>query len=269
MTVFLSKIFTNIIFLSLIASFNVHCMIEKSKASDFQIYQLLSAVKNDSQFYVPYDIIQEIMINVSKRSCYENYRSCLREPDTILNFINDSMSKSMSHASIVYILKTCLSCSGKSLDQITDIDGRTVLHRMVAIDQTLRSDYAKIVCLAAGSQAWDLVTMGDYSNYTVLHCAFYSSELFINELLSTAPCSEELWKLACQETDFYDTVLHRLVTKSSTAGAIKTLLSCAPSSQEVCRLINQRNNEGESPLDVAEQYGVREIIEILESYRSC
>ncbi len=268
MTVFLSKIFANIFFLSLIASFNTHGMIEKSKASDFQIYQLLSGEKYDSQFYLPTDIIKEIMINVYKCSCYEKYRSCLREPDTILKFIKDSMSKSMSHESIVYILKTCLSCSSKSLDQITDLDGRTVLHRMTTIDQTLRQDYAKIVCLAAGSQAWDLVTMGDYSNYTVLHCAFYSSKSFFNELLSTAPCSEELWKLACQETDFYDTVLHRLVTKSSAAKAIKTLLSCAPSSQEVCRLINQRNNEGESPLDIAEQYCIREIIEILESYRS-
>ncbi len=189
----------------------------QKKASDFQIYQLLSATTKDNnpEAYLPDDVTKIIMTHVREitkelcKECYQQYGECLDGPGAVFRFIQDNLlSRSMSHTVIVNILKTCLSYSGKSLNKIKDSEGFTVLHDIGVVDAgeagTLRrnnvdigrsffNSYFKTVCLAAGDQAWDLIIERNNYGSTVLHYLSLSSS--INELLSIAPSREKAWRL--------------------------------------------------------------------------
>ena len=260
-------------------------MLEEIVASDFQIYQLLSAATKDNiECYLPDEVTQIIALNayeITELRCYEEYGACVVSPDGCpLKFIYDSLGNCMGHTEIVNILRTCLRYCGKSLAEIKCFQNRTVLHRIIQVKgffclirskkfdtNTLRLDCIKIILRAAGDKAWDLIKMEDDLGFTILHQSSCSSTAILNELLSVAPCPEELWKLACVRTDLDDIVLHALATEPFTAEAIKRLLSSAPSSEKAWWLINERNRYGETALSLATKQGDEEVIEILESYR--
>ncbi len=200
-------------------------------ASDFQIYQFLSAVMHNPDSYLPAEVTHIIVSNAYKiteklrAECYQKYGECLCSPDSILNFIKGGLNKSIHHMTIVDILKICLSYSNKSLNKIKNTYGHTVFQYFNFSNHTyqqFRQDYVKIICLVAEDQAWNLITERDDNGNTALH---YCLEPFISELLNTAPSHQEAW-----------------------------------------RLINTRNNDGQTALSLAKQYG-RKVIENLESYR--
>ncbi len=199
-------------------------MLEKHVASDFQIYQLLSAAaQGNPELYLPAEVIHIIASDV----CYQKYGGCLRSPDNLLKLVKDSLNKSVSHMTIVHILKTCLSYSGKSLSEIRDSSRYTVLHQLNFFyhgyyHESIQ-DNVKIVCLVAGDQAWNLITERDDNGNTALH---YLWDPSINQLLSTAPNPGQAWAL-----------------------------------------INSLNDRGETPLRLVKLNGKIEFIEILESYR--
>ncbi len=209
-------------------------MFEKPVASDFQIYQLLSAATKDNpELYLPAEVTHIIATNAYEISaeCYEKYGTCLDDLDTVLDFIRNSIKKFISHMAIVNILKTCLNYCGKSLSEIKDPSGYTVFHYMSFLNvyDEFCSDYIKIISLVAGDQTWDLITERDNWSRTALHIVLALSlessikVPYINELLKTAPSPEQAWSL-----------------------------------------INTRNCGGSSVLDLALS---EEIREILESYR--
>ena len=83
-------------------------MLEKPVASDFQIYQLLSAATKDNpELYLPDDVIKIIATNAYEISieCYQKYGACLNDPDAVLGFIEDSLKKAMGHMIIVRYFK--------------------------------------------------------------------------------------------------------------------------------------------------------------------
>jgi len=209
-------------------------------ASDFQIYQLLSAATKDNpELYLPDEVTCVIAINacdVTKKlraECYQKYGKYLCSADSTFDLINNSL-KIMPHMTIVAILKTCLSYSSKSLNEIKNSNCETVLHcgNLLKIGDEFIPDYVKIVLLVAGDKSWNLITERDDFGHTALHYfSFFWKEgsiqkSSINELLSTAPSSEEIWSL-----------------------------------------INARDSDGQTPLGLATQYGKKEFIKLFESYR--
>ena len=68
-------------------------MLEKPVASDFQIYQLLSAVTKDNnpEAYLPDDVTKIIMTHVREitkelcKECYQKYGECLDSPRAVLD----------------------------------------------------------------------------------------------------------------------------------------------------------------------------------------
>lgn len=247
--------------------------LEKPGASDFQIYQLLSeAIKNNPQLYLPDDITKVIVLTACELTkklhteCYEKYGACLSNPGAVFCFITRSFDRSISHMTIIAILKACLSHSGKSLDQIQYHEDRTVLHCLSMVEHSFRLDCLKILLFVAGDKAWGLIKMQDYIGYTALHLNACSSAVLVNELLSVAPSSEELWKLICTETDNGDTVLYQLLGRPFEPDMVKKILTSAPSAEEAWQLINIRNCDRKTVLDLAidQDEAVREI---LESYR--
>jgi hypothetical protein len=244
--------------------------LEKPGSSDFQIYQLLSeATKKNPQLYLP-EVTRIIALNVCELTkklhaeCYEKYGTCLSDPSAVLNFVENSLNKSMSQATIVSILKICLSYSDKLLDQIQYYEEKTVLHRLSGIKDTFRLDCLKILLLVAGDKAWDLIKMRDHNGSTVLDLSPCSSIAMVNELCNAAPNPKELWELICTKNDCGDTILYELLSRSfAAADVVKKLLSYAPNREEAWFLISTRN-WGCFTLDLKLSNEVREI---LESYR--
>ncbi len=214
-------------------------ILEETAASDFQIYQLLSAAtKPGSPLYLPVEVTKIIAMNAYEISaeCYQKYGECLGDPYTVLTFIRKSFKETMSHMIIVNILKTCLSYRGKSLSEFKFSGGNTVFHYMMGL-VSIRDNLecAKIICLVAGNQAWDLIKMKDDLDRTVLHRASCASVLVIKELLRIAPSPEEAWKLINAQNSWGETALS----------------------------IAARH----TPFSLAGKQQNEEIIEILESYR--
>lgn len=252
---------------------SIIAQLENPGASDFQIYQLLSCVTNENlELYLPNEvtcIIASTACQLTKKlhaECYKKYGKCLSNPGLVLGFVEESLNKSMSQATIVAILKACLSHSGKSLDQIQYYEDRTVLHCLSYIKNPLRLDALKILLLVAGDKAWDLIIMQDYIGCTALHLHTFSSVTLTNELLSAAPSLEELWELICTETETGDTVLYYLLGKPFDPNVVKKILTSAPSPEAAWLLINKRNCDRKTVLDLALNYD-EAVREILESYR--
>jgi hypothetical protein len=240
------------------------------RASDFQIYQFLSAATKDNrELYLPEEVTDIIAMNACTIT-YQEHGACLNSPDDVLYFIRDSLNTCTSHMTIIDILQTCLSYSRKSLTEIRYSDKTTVLHSMKIIDPDSRLDCIKIVLLVAGDQAWDLIKTQDITNSTVLHSfACVSSPTVIKELLSYAPCPQEIWELICARTYCGETALYKLASRCFTIDSIITLLSYAPSPEKAWSLINMVDIYGKTALVLAFSLGNgnREIIEVFESYR--
>ena len=280
---FLKNVFITLLFVATTStSHQLHAMeeemtamLEKPVASDLQIYQLLSAITKDNpQLCLPHEVTQIITLNAceitEEERCYEKYRKCLFSPGTVLNFIEDSLNKSMSHTYIVNILKTCLRYSRKSLSEIKSDEGHTVLHHMSHIKNILlHLDCVKIILRVVGDKAWHLIKMQDSYGYTVLHDSVHLSVTSINEILSAAHCCpEELWEFICKRINSGHTALHLLAIKPFAAETIKALLSFVSCPEKAWSLINERNPNGKTALSFAMEYNEnKEVTEILESYR--
>ena len=210
-------------------------MLEGSRASDFQIYQILSVVTKDNpQLYLPNDVTKSIALNACeitekfRAECYKKYGAWICSPDAILTFIKDRLHQAPlknimdHHTAIVTILKTCLNYSSKSLSEIKNLYSDTVIHYL-SIRYSFNLDFVKIIFLVAGDQAWDLITTKNCNGNTALHYQLHSS-------------------------------------------AIKDLLSMASSPEQAWSLINTPNYDGHTPLSLAMKCNVQ-VIEILEFYR--
>lgn len=224
-------------------------MLEDSRASDFQIYQLLSEVtRNNPELYLPDDVTKTIMTNACRiteklrSDCYKKYGAWLSTPDSLLTFIKDHLKEGTNHTAIVTVLKTCLSYSGKSLSEIKDSSDQTVLHHFMTYHVS-NLDCVKIIFLVVGDKAWDLITTKDIFNDTVLHHKFRPSA--INELLRRAPSPEQAWSL---------------INYPNNAG--ETPLSLAKDWEDLLKSMHEKNNDD---LDHLEQ--VTERIKLFESYR--
>lgn len=195
-------------------------MLEGSAASDVQVYQLLSFVEeSNNEFYLPKELIQIIAINAHKITeqlcmwCYKRDGSCVEYPINSLNLIRRGLYQSVSHTMIANTLKTCLSYCGKSLSEVQDSNGSTVLHRLFCIEDTYHLNCVKIICLVMREQIWDLIKVRSDNNSgfasvdTVLHYPDRVSAVIINELLKTAPSPEEAWKLINEKNDIGETPL--------------------------------------------------------------
>lgn len=264
MNLFFKQISLSIALLSLSINFHTYGVIEKSLASDFQIYQLLSAAKKNPQFDLPSELIETIVINAYKITerlrCYEEYGSCLSDSNVMRNFMKNNLNKVMDDMSMIHILQTCLSCSGKSLGDIKNSLDQTIFHTLFhQTNNTIRLNCVKTICLVAGNKAWNIISMEDSFGNTVLHWANDSAT--VHELLRAAPSPEKIWELVCKPDMFGLSALHNMVISPSNASAIKALLACAPSHKEVWGLIN------DEILSRAAEHGGREIVEILEFYR--
>lgn len=245
---------------------------EGTGVPDFQIYQFLStAIKTNPQLYLPDEVTHIIVTNVCKITeleCFKRSGMCVASPNTVLDFIQNNFDY-IGDMAIVNILKTCLRYCDKSLSDIRSFEGKTALHCMgERVEKDLHLDCVKILLRVAGDHAWDFIKMEDHIGCTVFYLTSCSSAMVLNELLSAAPCPEELWKLVSLYTEKNNTtVLHVGAIKEFAAEGIKTLLSCAPSPECAWLLINEQNGQGRTPLDLAILHGNQEVIEIFESYR--
>ncbi len=229
-------------------------MFEKPVASDLQIYQLLSAVTKDNpDLYLPDEVTRIIVINAYtvtekiRATFYPRYGLCVSFPyNNFLSFIEDKLNHSTNRAIIVDILKTCLSCSSKSLSEIKGSERDSVLHYIKdCIWPIQRPECAKIICLVAGDNAWNLIKTKDESDCTVLH---YASKVPVDRDVMKKPLSP-------------------IASPEEACKFIQELLSAAPSPKKAWRFINEQNDKGETALSLAEKQQNKEIIEILESYR--
>jgi hypothetical protein len=161
--------------------------IKKIVASDEQLYQLLSAgIENDSQFYLPKELIQAITINahtITEWHYYEEHGACLDNADDLITFIQNQARDQVDIKSTVNIIKACLNSSGKSLctiyqkiDPEFDTYNYTALHviaRFPRRNLSIKySDYCiNALCLAAGNNMMDFLCAQDSVGLTALHHA--------------------------------------------------------------------------------------------------
>ncbi len=171
-------------------------MIEKQVASDFQIYQLLSAIKNETHpFYLPDDLVKTIAIkahNITTLRCYKKYGACLESIDSLLYFIGTQAEADT--ASTVHILKTCLAYSGKSLGSIKNTVHETVFH-IVTNEPffehlSAKADlnyYIDVLCQVAGEDLVDVLCVQDCGRLTALqHTIYYTRPELVKKFIALA-----------------------------------------------------------------------------------
>ncbi len=210
-----------------------------SLEADFQAYLVLSILKIDHPCYLPPELVQIIAINTSKvidKECHEKYGDCLSNPESLVSFIEERCNKSMNHISTANIVKRCLRHSGTSLDKIKDSYGHTVFHQITFqdlhfVDNILaRVEWIKILCLVAGSEAWNLICMKNYDyKETPLHCncELFSYTEIIKELFSAAPNAQAVWDLIIAPDKYNATPLN-IATRNNHPKTIKLLESYRP-----------------------------------------
>ena len=169
--------------------------------ADFQAYKLFSTLNNDDLWYLPYELIKIITANMFKfidKECYENYGKHLTIPDALFMFIVDKQ-RFMSDISVANAIKRCLRCSGKSLDNIKNSDDSTIFHVIIESFEgsNYRVQWTKIALLIAEKTAWNIICMKNKNGRNAILEAVtlrQNDSLFISELLSAAPNSQDAWK---------------------------------------------------------------------------
>ncbi|HJZ23905.1 MAG TPA: hypothetical protein VJ201_05585 [Candidatus Babeliales bacterium] len=202
------------IMITLIGSHQLNAMEQQSvKASekisldaDFQAYLLLSAIDNNHQYYLFPELVQIIAASISKfidKECYEKYGACLKEPFSLLRFIDNRYNNTMSNISIANIVKRCLKYSGKSLSEIKFPGERTVFHQIAfQSNHEHFNTFAPVaLCInilrfVAGSETWDVICIQDIYKRTPLHYfGPYFNKYELAALLSAAPNRQKAWDL--------------------------------------------------------------------------
>jgi hypothetical protein len=202
------KLFITTLMITITGSYQLHAMepeidkdyYETTMNKDFQVHKLWLTLNNDHEWYLPVELVQTIATNVSKfidKECYKKYEMFFREAGLLVIFIEHN-NESISHTSMVHVVKRCLRHSDKSLGEIMGDDKNTIFHlipcwSMLSIDARL--DWIKTFKRIAGSEAWNMICMKDTFSFTALQWSLGSHSSIIKELLSTAPNAQEAWNL--------------------------------------------------------------------------
>lgn len=203
---------------------------------DFQTYKLWSTLNNNHQCYLPTELVQTIATNVSKlidKECYKKYEIFFSDTGWFLIFIEHN-TESISHTLMMHVIKRCLRHSGKSLDEITNSDRATIFH-LIPCSSTLsidaRLDWIKIFKdIAESEKAWNMIYMKDAFSFTALMWSLGSHPSIIQELLSTAPNSQEAWNLIMTTDKTGRTTLDR-ARQNSKLDVVQLLESYRPKEQ--------------------------------------
>ncbi len=215
---------------------------EVSLDVDFQTYLVLSTLNDEHQCYLLPELVQIITTNVSKlidKDYYEKYEGqYLNHPNSLLCFIENRCSNSMSHMCIANLIKRCLNHISTSLGKIKNQDDTTVFHQIayesIYINPKRNKVFAqvewiKILCLVAGNEAWDIICMKDNIGCTSLRFNHRSPHI-INALLSTAPSSQAAWNLIITP-DIDDETIFDFVQWKNYTEIIELLESYRPKEQ--------------------------------------
>ena len=169
-------------------------ILKKIVASDEELYQLLSAgIENDSQFYLPKELIQAITINahtITEWRCYEKHGACLENAEDLVDFIQNQVGTKVDIKSTANSIKACLNSSGKSLSIIHSPFKSTALHLIMMphfFDIKNRGYYFDTLCQAAGNDSINLLFAQNDVGFTALHYAVsYAYHTMVERLISIA-----------------------------------------------------------------------------------
>ncbi|HJZ23437.1 MAG TPA: hypothetical protein VJ201_03200, partial [Candidatus Babeliales bacterium] len=126
----------------------VNVSYEPPMDADFQAYKLLSTLEDNPEYYLPAELVGIIATNVSKlidKECYEKYDGkCFYISCHLVNFI-EKKQHTMSHVSIVTIVKRWLRHSNKLID-------KTIFCYIARYK--ISAECLKIVKLITGNGSW-------------------------------------------------------------------------------------------------------------------
>lgn len=169
--------------------------------ADLQAYKLLSTLKNDSQYYLPIELVQTIAMKISKlidKDCFEKNKTCTWEPAELFAFIN-TKQKVINHISVANTIKRCFKHVGKSLSEIQSNDGETIFHYIInlfGISDDDRIQCTQIALLIAEEKTWNIICMKNNNDQNaILYATQLKNVSLIRELLSAAPSLQEAWKI--------------------------------------------------------------------------
>ncbi len=166
----------------------------KKKATDLQIYQLLSAAaahdscqNENPQWYLPKDIIQVIATtaySITEKHCYDEHGKCVEDVDSLLPFLRKRAYARVDIDSTVNVVKMCLNYSAKSLctlrinNKNSINDTNTILHQIVIAMSSMPltaidvNPYCfDVVCQTAGKNLMDFLCTQNSVGWTALHYA--------------------------------------------------------------------------------------------------